>query len=432
MNYFKRIFQVPALRNKILFTIFALIVYRIVAHITVPGIDHASLAGIFEQNELLGVFSMLTGGSLKNFSIVLMGLTPYINASIIVQLMTVVIPKLEELSKEGEQGRQKINSYTRWLTFPLAFLQSYGMILLLNKSAGGNLIPNISDLSVILPIMLTISAGTIFLMWLGEIMTEKGLGNGISVLIFASIVSGIPSVLGQTLGIAQFDQSKLIPFVILLVVTVALTIFVVLVTEGARQIPVNYGSRAGTRGAQSALPIRINQAGMIPIIFAVSLVTFPTIIAQFLQNSVNPTTKAISEFILANLNGASPGILYILLYLFFIIAFTYFYVSITFDPNKIAENIQKRGGFVPGIRPGRETAEFLGGVSSRLNLWGGLFLGFVAVLPIVLTKFFASQSFGSVPLLISGAGLIIVVGVVLELIRQINAQLIMHDYDKFS
>jgi preprotein translocase subunit SecY len=364
-----------------------------------------------------------------------MGLTPYINASIIVQLMTVVIPRLEELSKEGEQGRNKINSYTRWLTFPLAFLQSYGMILLLNKSAsagGAELIPGIENLNVILPIMITISAGTLFLMWLGEMMTEKGIGNGISLLIFASIVSGIPPILGQTLGIAQFDQTKLIPFVILLAITVALTIFVVLVTEGSRQIPVNYGSRAGTRGAQSALPIRINQAGMIPIIFAVSLVTFPTIIAQFLQNSLNPTVKAISDFILANLNGAAPGFLYILLYLLLIVAFTYFYVSITFDPVKIAENIQKRGGFVPGIRPGRETAEFLGGVSSRLNLWGGLFLGFVAVLPIILTKFFASQSFGSVPLLISGAGLIIVVGVVLELIRQINAQLIMHDYDKFG
>ncbi len=432
MNYFKRIFQAPDLRKKILFTVFALVLYRVISHITVPGIDRTALEGIFKQNQLLGVFSMLTGGSLKNFSVVLMGLTPYINASIIVQLMTVVIPQLEELSKEGEQGRNKINSYTRWLAFPLAFLQSYGMILLLNKSAGGTLIPGISNPMVILPIMLTISAGTIFLMWLGEMMTEKGIGNGISVLIFASIVSGIPSVLGQTLGIAQFDQSKLIPFVILLAVTVALTIFVVLVTEGARQIPVNYGSRAGSRGAQSALPIRINQAGMIPIIFSVSLVTFPTIIAQFLQNSTNATVKAVSNFILTNLNGSAPGILYILLYLTFIIAFTYFYVSITFDPKKIAENIQKRGGFIPGIRPGRETAEYLNGVSSRLNLWGGLFLGFVAVLPILLTKFFASQSFGSVPLLISGAGLIIVVGVVLELMRQINAQLIMHDYDKFN
>jgi len=432
MNFLKRIFQMPALRKKILFVIFCLAIFRIAAHITVPGVDTVALQNLFAENELLGAFSILTGGSLENFSIVLMGLTPYINASIIIQLMTVVIPQLEELSKEGEQGQNKINSYTRRLSFPLAFLQSYGMILLLNKSAGGNLIPNVSEWSVILPIMLTISAGTIFLMWLGEIMTEKGIGNGISLLIFASIVSGIPPILGQTLGIAQFDQSKLIPFIILLAVTVALTIIVVLVTEGARQIPVNYGSRAGSRGTQSALPIRVNQAGMIPIIFSVSLVTFPTIVAQFLQSSTNSTVKSIADWVLANLNGASPGFLYVLLYTIFIVAFTYFYVSITFDPKKVAENIQKRGGFVPGIRPGRETAEYLGKVSSRLNLWGGLFLAFVAVLPILLTTFFSKQSFGSVPLLISGAGLIIVVGVVLELIRQINAQLIMHDYDKFS
>jgi preprotein translocase subunit SecY len=435
MNYLKRIFQAPDLRNKILFTLFCLIVFRIAAHITVPGVDITALQGLFEQNELLGAFSILTGGSLENFSIVLMGLTPYINASIIMQLMTVVIPKLEELSKEGEQGRNKINAYTRWLTFPLAFLQSYGMILLLNKSAsagGAELIPSVGNLSVVLPIMLTVSAGTLFLMWLGEIMTEKGIGNGISMLIFASIISGIPPILGQTLGIAQFDQSKLIPFFIILAITVALTVFVVMVTEGARQIPVNYGSRAGSRGNQSALPIRINQAGMIPIIFAVSLVTFPTIIAQFLQSSSDTTTKAVADFIIANFNGAAPGFLYMLLYLLFIIAFTYFYVSITFDPQKIAENIQKRGGFIPGIRPGRETADFLGSVSSSLNLWGGLFLGFVAILPILLTKFFTTQSFGSVPLLISGAGLIIVVGVILELIRQINAQLIMHNYDKFK
>ncbi|MDD3066403.1 MAG: preprotein translocase subunit SecY [Candidatus Gracilibacteria bacterium] len=434
-SYLKRIFQAPDLRKKILFTIFAIVIYRLVSHITVPGVDHTALAQLFSQNELLGVFSILTGGSLQNFSIVLMGLTPYINASIIVQLLTVVIPKLEELSKEGEQGRNKINSYTRWLTFPLAFMQSYGMILLLNKSAsagGGSLIPNITDWNVILPIMVMVTGGTLFIMWLGELMTEKGLGNGISMLIFASIVSGIPPVLGQTLGIAQFDQTKLIPFVILGAITVALTIFVVLVTEGARQLPVSYAGRSGGRGSQSTLPVRINQAGMVPIIFSVSLITFPTIIAQFIQNSANPTVKSVATFILNNFNGTSPGFLYVVLYLLFIIAFTYFYVSITFDPRKIAENIQKRGGFIPGIRPGRETAEYLAGVSNRLNLWGGLFLGFVAVLPILLKMFFASQSFGSVPLLISGAGLIIVVGVVLELIRQINAQLVMHNYDKFN
>ena len=432
MNYIKRILRAPDLRNKIFFTLFCLAIFRIAAHITVPGVDHTALANLFKDNELLGMFAMLTGGSMQSFSIILMGLTPYINASIIIQLLTVIIPSLEELSKEGEQGRKKINQYTRWLTLPLAFMQSYGMIHLLNKSAGGELIPNIASLNVILPIMIIVSAGTLFLMWLGELMTERGVGNGISMLIFGSIVSGIPPVLGQTLGIARFDQTKIIPFVILIAVTIALTIFVVLVTEGARQIPVTYAGHAGTRGSQSMLPIRINQAGMIPIIFSVSLVTFPTIIAQFMQGSENETIQVISNFILANLNGASPGILYVLFYVGFIMAFTYFYVSITFNPEKVAENIQKRGGFIPGIRPGRETSKYLAGISSYLNLWGGLFLSFVAVSPIILKMFFASQSFGSVPLLISGAGLIIVVGVVLELIRQINAQLIMHDYDKFS
>jgi preprotein translocase subunit SecY len=435
LSYFKRIFQAPDLRRKILFTLFCLAVFRIVAHITVPGVDHTALQNLFSQNELLGAFSILTGGSLENFSIVLMGLTPYINSSIIVQLLTVIVPRLEELKKEGEQGQRVINKITRWLTLPLAFLQSYGMIILLNRTAtagGSELIPGVQAWNVILPIMLIVTAGSLFLMWLGEVMTEKGLGNGISLLIFTSIIAGIPPVLGQTLGIAQFDQSKIIPFVILLAITIALTILVVLITEGSRNIPVTYASRASTRGENSTLPLRINQAGMIPIIFAVSLVTFPTIIAQFAQGASNETVRNIAVWIINNFNGAAPGALYVILYFTFVVAFTYFYVSITFDPDKVAENIQKRGGFVPGIRPGRETADYLGGISSRLNLWGGTFLGFVAILPIVLQIFFAGQSFGSVPLLISGAGLIIVVGVVLELIRQINAQMIMHDYDKFK
>ncbi len=431
-SYLKRIFQAPDLRRKILFTVFALAFFRVLAHITVPGVDRAALTSLFADNELLGVFSILTGGSMENFSIILMGLTPYINASIIMQLMTVVIPKLEELKKEGEEGQKTINKWTRWLTLPLAALQSYGMIILLNRSAGGALIPNVSDLSVMLPIMLTITAGTVFLMWLGEVMTERGIGNGVSLLIFGSIIAGIPPVLGQTLGLAQFDPSKLVPFAILLAITVALTIFVVLITEGQRQIPITYARSAGAPGEQSTLPLRVNQAGMIPIIFAVSLVTFPTIIAQFMQGSANEFVRSIATWVTNNFNGANPGFLYVALYFTFVMAFTYFYVSITFDPEKVAENIQKRGGFVPGIRPGRETAEYIGGISSRLNLWGGSFLGFVAIMPILIQVFFAGQSFGSVPLLISGAGLIIIVGVVLELIRQINAQMIMHDYDKFK
>lgn len=438
MQFFQQVqnvFRVPTLRRKILFALGGLAVFRLVAHITVPGVDTAALQNLFAQNELLGAFSILTGGSLENFSIVLMGLTPYINASIIIQLLTVIIPRWEELKKEGESGQRQIQKYTRWLALPLAFLQSYGMILLLNRtaSAGGKeLIANINDWSVLLPLMLTVTAGTLFLMWLGEVMTEKGIGNGISLLIFGSIVAGIPPVMAQGLGLATLDQSKLLPLVIVAAITIALTVFVVLVTEGARQIPVTYPGRSGAAAARSALPIRINQAGMIPIIFSVSLVTFPTIVAQFAQNAGSPAVREASKWILTHFNGGAPGPLYISLYFLFVIAFTYFYVSITFEPAKVAENLQKRGGFVPGVRPGRETAEYLEGVSNRLNLWGGLFLGFVAVLPMLLKAFFAEQSFGSVPLLISGAGLIIVVGVVLELIRQINAQLVMHDYDKFK
>lgn len=399
-----------------------------------PGVNHTALAQLFSKNELLGVFSILTGGGLEHFSVVLMGLTPYINASIIIQLLTVIIPRWEEMKKEGESGTKKLSQYTRWLTLPLAFLQSYGMIVLLNRSAstgGVALIENISDPWVILPIMLTVTAGTVFIMWLGEIMTERGIGNGISLLIFTSIIAGVPPVLGQTLGLAQFDQSKIIPFAIILLVTIALTALVVLVTEGQRLIPVTYASR-GARGASSTLPIRVNQAGMIPIIFAMSLITFPTIVAQFLQGAQNETVRTAARWIIDHLNAGSPGALYMMLYCLFVMAFTYFYVSITFNPVQIAENIQKRGGFVPGLRPGAETAEYLGAVSNRLNFWGGLFIAFVGVLPMLIHTFFATQSFGSVPLLVSGSGLIIVVGVVLELSRQIKAQMIMHDYDRFK
>lgn len=429
-----RIWGAPDLRRKILYTLGCLFVFRLVGHITVPGVNHAALTSLFSKNELLGVFSILTGGGLEHFSVVLMGLTPYINASIIIQLLTVIIPRWEEMKKEGESGTKRLNQYTRWLTIPLAFLQSYGMIVLLNRSAsagGESLITNISDPWTMIPMMLTVTAGTVFLMWLGEVMTERGIGNGISLLIFASIVAGIPPVLGQTLGLAQFDQTKIIPLAIVAVVTIALTALVVLVTEGVRQIPVTY-ARRGTRGASSTLPIRVNQAGMIPIIFSVSLITFPTIIAQFLQGSTNETVRTASRWLIDHLNASSPGPLYMGLYFGFVVAFTYFYVSITFNPEQVAENIQKRGGFVPGLRPGSETAGYLAKVSNHLNLWGGTFIGLVGLLPMLIHAFFSGQSFGTVPLLISGSGLIIIVGVVLELIRQVKAQMIMHDYDRFK
>ena len=430
LKYLHQIWQSKDLRKKILLTLVLLVIYRTAAHITVPGVNISALERIFEQNSLLGVFSALTGGSMQSFSIVLMGLSPYINASIIVQLMTVVIPKLEALSKEGMEGRRKINQYTRILTVPFAILQSYGMIILLNNSSQGQLIPNVTDLSVVFPIMIIVTAGSLFLMWLGEMITEKGIGNGISLLIFGSIISGMPPVVGRMLGLAQGgDTTKLSYFILFVVLTLAMLIFVVLITEGQRNIPITYATRAtgGGKGEKANLPIRVNQAGMIPIIFAISMMTFPSVIAQFFNSSQSSTLKSIANFILTHFNATNPSYFYMALYFLLIIAFSYFYVSVTFNPEQISEDIQKRGGFIPGIRPGRQTADFLAAVSGRMNLFGGIFLAIIATIPILFTKY---TTLSSSDLIISGSGLIIVVGVVLELIRQIDAQLVMHDYDK--
>jgi preprotein translocase subunit SecY len=424
MDKFKQIWQSKQLRNKILFTLLVVVIYRLLAQISIPGINLSALKAIFEQNQFFSVLSLLTGGSAENFSIVLMGLGPYINASIIMQLLTVVVPSLETLSKEGEQGQKKINSYTRWLTLPLALLQSYAMIIVLNTQTQIPIIQNIQEPAVILPIMLTVAAGTVLLVWLGELISEKGIGNGVSILIFASIIATVPASAGQSLLLASQDSSKLIPVVSLILLVVGLIIATVIVAEAYREIPVSYASRSA-KGQLSKLPIKINQAGMIPIIFAVSVTTLPNIIAQLVQNSTVGALQAFSTFITRYFTLNSP--LYLSAMFLLIIGFTYFYVSITFNPEQIAENIQKRGGYIPGIRPGRETAEYLGKVSNRLNLFGGLFVALIATLPILL-QIIVGGNANSIPLLISGAGILIIVGVVID--KQVNAQLIMHDYDK--
>lgn len=429
MNYFLQIWHNRSLRRKILFTIFALLLFRLVAHITVPGVDPEALKSVFEQNALLGVFSALTGGSMENFSIVLMGLAPYINASIILQLMTVIVPRLEALNKEGEQGRKVINRYTRYLTFPLAFMQSYGMIVLLDSSArasGGALLESTALLTV-LPLMLYISTGTLFLMWLGEIMTEKGIGNGISMLIAASIISAMPAIAGRIMGISQVGATdQLRDFIMFAILSIGLLVVVVLITEGQRKIPIQYATRATTQG-RSDLPIRVNQAGMIPIIFAVALLSFPAVLAQFFKSAESPWLADFSTWLIGALNGSNPGWIYIIIYFLLVLGFSYFYVSVTFNAEQVAENIQKRGGFVPGIRPGSQTAEYLQKTSSHMNLWGGSFLGAIAIIPLIFTKY---TSLTPGDLLISGAGMIIVVGVVLELSRQIKAQVQTQSYDK--
>lgn len=419
-------FKSPQLRKKIFFTIGILVFYRLLAQVSIPGINLAAVQSIFQQNESLNLFSLLTGGSAENFSIVLMGLGPYINASIIVQLLTVIVPKLEELSKDGAEGQKKLSKYTRWITFPLAFLQSYGMITLLNSQSPVPIINGINDPSVILPIMLTVSAGSILLMWLGEIITENGIGNGVSLLILVSILAGVSPVLGQNIIAATSNPEQLIPVAGLLLLTIFLIAITVVVTESYREIPVSYASKT-SKGVMSTLPIKLNQAGMIPIIFAVSIVTFPTILAQLVQNSTSPILQRYSELITSYFTFESTP--YLITLFLLIIGFTFFYVSITFKPDQVSENIQRRGGYIPGVRPGKETAEYLENVSNRLNLFGGLFIAGIAVVPVIVQKL-AGGSSNSLPLLISGAGILIIVGVISNLITQVNSYLITNDYNK--
>ncbi|MCX6808021.1 MAG: preprotein translocase subunit SecY [Patescibacteria group bacterium] len=428
MNILQKILSIPDLRKKILFTLGIILLTRLIAHITVPGIDRAALANLADSGGALGVFSIFTGGSLENFSIVLMGLGPYINASIIIQLLSVVVPKLEALSEEGQEGRRKMNQYTRWLSIPLALLQSYGMILLLNKSAGGGIVADVTNFGTMLPIMISVTAGTMLFVWLGDLISEKGVGNGTSIIIFINIIASVPLAIWQNLSKTQFDSSAYIPFLLLIAFTIILTIIVILFSEGERRVPVTYAARGGRANSQSTLPMRVNQAGMIPIIFAMSIIVFPSVLASFFVDAktawIRETAKAMAD------PFSSTGWTYIIVYFVLVVLFTYFYTSITFKPKEIAENIQKRGGFVAGLRPGKQTSDFLSQISLRLNLWGGLFLAIVAALPLVIQNVFTELHLGAVTLLISGAGLIIIVGVVLDLLRQINSHLQMNEYDK--
>ena len=414
-TYLRQLWHSEELRKRILVTIGLLLVYRVVAHIAVPGTDPFALESFLNTRSgggVVGVFAALTGGAIDNFSVVLLGLSPYINASIIMQLCTVIFPRLEAVSKEGPTGQQTINKYTRWLAVPLSFVQSYGFLVLLG--AGGVQLVDLSFPGVLLP-MLYVTAGAMFLMWLG---------NGISLIIFIGIVSGMPTIL-STMFLA--GQGKQAAFFLFCIVSLAMLVAVVLFTDAHRLIPITYANQGAGRGVQGNLPIRLNQAGMIPIIFSISLITLPAIIAQFLATATRPILQDIANFINLYINPNNPSILYMLIYFALVMGFTYFYVSVTFKPDEVAENIQKRGGFVPGIRPGKQTAELLANVSNRMNLWGGMFLGIVAVVPLIFTKY---STLSSQDLIISGSGLIIVVGVVMELIRQINAQLLAHDYEK--
>jgi len=415
-------FKSPEIRKKILFTLVIFFVFRIFAHIPVAGVNIAALKNLFASNQFLGFLDLFSGGTLSNFSIMALGLNPYINASIILQLLTMVLPKLEELSKEGDSGRRKINQYTRILTIPLSVLQAIGVFALLKSQS---LITTLTPLDFI-AFVLTLVAGSILLVWLGELITDHGVGNGISLLIFGGIVGRIPVSLGQTFSTTNAQASLgLISFIVLGLVVIA---GIIIVNEATRQIPVHYAKRMrGDKlyGGQSTyLPLRLNQAGVIPIIFAVSLVLLPSLIANVFQTSQNPTLRGLAEFF--NYWFSSTGAVYNILYFVLVVAFTFFYTAVVFNPKKIAEEIQKYGGFIPGVRPGKPTANYLTYILTRITLVGAGFLGLVAILPTITQLVTGVQT-----LLLGGTSILIVVSVVLETFKAIEANLVMRNYEGF-
>jgi len=407
------------LRKRILFTLLMFFVFRIGAHIPVPGINAQAMEALVKGGgNILGFFDVISGGAFKRFSIFAMSITPYINASIIMQLLTVVIPKLEKMSKEGEEGRKKITQYVRYATVVLGFIQSLGMAFTL-KAYGALTSPGIGSYMLI---AITLTAGTAFLMWLGEQITEKGIGNGISLIIFAGIVASLPGALMRIYEALMAGAISAFSVILLVVIAALVIAAIVAVNEGQRRIPVQYAKRVVGRrvyGGQSThIPLKVNQAGVIPVIFASSILLFPSTIANFF-----PTSPA-AQWVLRVFNWG--GVAHTILYALFIIFFTYFYTSITFNPMDVADNMKKYGGFIPGLRPGRPTAEYLDKILTRVTLSGAIFLALIAILPtfVLLTTKIQNVYFG-------GTGLLIVVGVALETMKQIESHLLMRHYQGF-
>lgn len=414
--------KTPELRRKILLTAMLFVLFRLFAHIPIPGVDTNKLASLFAQNQFLALLDVFSGGTLVNFSILALGINPYINASIILQLLQIVFPKLEELQKEGEYGREKINQYTRLLTIPLATVQAIGMFALL-KNQG--IVSAVDPLSFI-TIICTMTAGTVLVMWFGELITEYGIGNGISLLIFAGIVGRMPVIFGQAFTAATAESVT--NLILLLGLGFAVIAATVVVNEAVRKVTVQYARRIrGNKmygGGASFLPLRVNQAGVIPIIFAVSLVLLPSLLGGFLAQVKSPLLISLGHGLTYLFNP--NGVFYNLFYFFLVIGFTYFYTAITFNPTKIAGEIQKYGGFIPGIRPGAPTASYLNYILTRITLAGALFLGLIAILPSL-----ARGVTGMTTLLIGGTSVLIVVSVVLETVKTLEAQLVMRNYEGF-
>ncbi|MBI4692137.1 MAG: preprotein translocase subunit SecY [Candidatus Terrybacteria bacterium] len=417
-NKIKIIFRDPDLRKKIFFVFFILVLFRIGASIPIPGIDQARLASFLAGNQFFGLLNIFSGGGLSNLSIVMLGVAPYITATIIMQLLTMIFPRLKEIyHEEGEAGRQRFNQYSRLLTIPLAFLQGFGLLALLERE---QVLVNLGFFDRLTNIVIVL-AGSVLLMWLGELISEKGIGNGISLLIFAGIVASIPGTAQQILF--GFDVSQIPLYFAFLAAAVLIIAGVIMITEAERPIPVSYAKQVrGMRmygGMSTHLPLRVNQAGVIPIIFAISILLFPQMIANLLANIQNSAAQSLAKFLsIFATNLWIHGSLYFIL----VFLFTYFYTAVTFDPGAISTNLQKSGAFVPGIRPGRPTADYIGKILNRITLVGAVFLGLIAVLPLGMRAVTGVQA-----LALGGTALLIVVSVVLETIKQIESQIVMRE-----
>lgn len=428
-------FKIPDLRRKILFTLAMLVIFRFIASIPVPGVDREGLADFIEGNQLLGMLNLFSGGGLTNFSVAALGVYPYITASIIMQLMTPIVPRLHELSMEGQQGRNRINQYTHWLTVPLAMLQGYGQALLFSNTPGPNGEPLLQDFGLFdsdtaLPtvaILFSMAAGTMLLVWMGELITENGIGNGVSIIIFGGIVASLPGNVGNLVSGGSTTDNVIgtVFFVLIALITI---VGIVLINEGQRRIPVHHAKRVRAGrvygGTTTHIPLKVNSAGMIPLIFAVSIMVFPGMISNFLAGSerggLRDLAGDLSRFF-------SPTTFqYNFVYFFMVVGFTYFYTMVIFQQQRIPETLQRQGAFIPGVRPGRNTQLYLQRVLNRITLVGALFLGSVAIMPYLASMITDVQA-----LQLSATSLLIVVGVAIDTMRQLEAQLMMRNYEGF-
>ena len=417
-------FSLPDLRRRILITVGILVVFRFIAHVPLPGVNLEALRQLFESNALLGMLDLFSGGAMKQFSVASMGVYPYITASIIMILMVPVIPRLQALSQEGESGRNKINMITHWLTIPLAGLSGYGQLVLLQRAGAVSSADPLPTVAMVASLI----AGTVFLVWLGELITEYGIGNGISIIIFGGIVAGYPQMIQQGF-LAKGNPMGLVVYIVIVLITIVL---IVIFTEAHRRIPVQYarsvfrGGRMYRQSGTTHIPMRVNSSGMIPLIFAMSVVLFPGIVASYFAN---PNTPGFADTIVRWFSPSTAlptGAFYWIFYFLLAVGFTFFYTMVTYQQQDLPGTLQKQGGFIPGIRPGKNTASYLSGVINRITWAGALFLAFVAVMPFLARTVTNVQQ-----IQLSSLGMLIVVGVVLDTMKQLEAQLVMRRYEGF-